>query len=262
MSIEKDPWLFPENPYEISEAEIRDLTIHFLNEHPPKSSDRFVCYRLEGDEPFSDIGRGVERLVFEEAFGNDAAEMQAEYFPYEDQSVFFISFDTAAQAPSGALRVIQNGPAGLKTLNDLEYNIGLTREIVEETHGISELDDVWDIGTVAVPPGYRSGEGAVSVQLYRGMYLSALHDKIDHLVSVVDEKPLRKLTGYLGIPFKPLAGTQPFEYLGSESSQAVYGYVPEFYKKMSRKMFTVRGLLARKALKRLVKGSEDSTLQF
>lgn len=262
MSIEQDPWPLPKNPYEISEAEIKDLTGRFLEEHPPKGSDRFVCYRLQGDEPFSDIGRGVERLVFEEAFGNDAIEMQGEYSPYEMQSIFFISFDTVARAPSGALRVIHNGPAGLKTLNDLEKQIGLTEEDVKQSHNINGLDDVWDIGTVAVPREYRSGEGAVSVQLYRGMYLSALHDNVNHLVSVVDEKPLRKLTGYLGIPFKPLASTQPFEYLGSDSSQAVYGYVPEFYKKMSQKMLTLRGLLARKALKRLVKGTEDSSLQF
>ncbi|AHB41969.1 hypothetical protein RAAC3_TM7C00001G0097 [Candidatus Saccharibacteria bacterium RAAC3_TM7_1] len=264
MSIDNDPRPLHDNPYEITHDEVVNLTHQLLQENPPKTSDRFVCYRLEGKEPFSDIGRGVERLVLEQTFKNNAAEMDKEYSAYEDQSMFFISFDATKEAPSGVLRIIQNGPAGLKTLHDLqeESTIGISKEVVMGYHDIDDLSRVWDVGTVAVPPEYRSGEGAVSVQLYRAMYLSALENKIDHFISIVDLKPLGKLTGYLGIPFKPLAGTQPFKYLGSDRSQAVYGYVPEFYKKMSQKMRTPRGLLARKALKRLVKGTEDNTLQF
>lgn len=262
MSIDNDPRPLHNNPYEITGSEISQLTSLFLRENPPKTSDRFVCYRLEGSDPFSDIARGVERSVFEEAFGNDAAEMQKEYAPYEEQSLFFISLDTQQEAPSGVLRITKDGDAGLKTLHDLEHEIALSEAAVKDYHQIDDMRAVWDIGTVAVPPEYRSAEGAVSVQLYRAMYVSALENKIEHFISIVDEKPLGKLTGYLGIPFTPLAGTKPFSYLGSQKSHAVYGYVPEFYKKMSQKMRTPRGLLARKALKRLVKGTEDNTLQF
>jgi len=262
MSIDNDPRYPLDNPYEINREEIQRLTSQFLQENPPKVPDRFVCYRLEGTDPFSDIGRGVEREVFEEAFENDAVKMLEEYSPYEAQSLFFVSIDTKQEVPSGVLRIIKDGDAGLKTTHDLEEKIDLSEETVKDYHHLNDLRDTWDIGTVAVPPEYRTGEGAVSVQLYRAMYVSALENGINHFISIVDEKPLGKLTGYLGIPFTPLAGTEPFSYLGSDTSQAVYGYVPEFYKKMSRKMLTARGLLAHKALKRLVKGSEDKTLQF
>jgi hypothetical protein len=115
---------------------------------------------------------------------------------------------------------------------------------------------------VAVFPRYRNMQGDVSVQLYRGMYVTALEQSIEHLVSVLDLWALERLTRYLGVPFVPLAGTPTFSYLGSSCSQAVYGGVESFYREMNRRRFTVRGFLARDALRRLVKGSDDHALLF
>jgi hypothetical protein len=190
--------------------------------------------------------------------------MRREYGPYEQQSKFFVSIDREKKTPTGTLRIIKNGPAGLKTLNDLtelKSNPHFIEDI-EGHHKIESLDDCWDVGTVAVPRQYRSAEGGVSVQLYRGMYVAAKNADVQHLVSIIDDRSLSKLTGYLGIPFKPLAEDEPFEYLGSKKSHAVYGYLPEFYGKMNRKRWTLRGVLARKVLSRLVGGSQDSELQF
>jgi len=161
------------------------------------------------------------------------------------------------------LRVIRNGKNGLKTINDLTHPpYTLTEGMVTSAHNIDDFDTCWDIGTVAVLPENRSAQGSIAVQLYRAMYVAAMDEHIEHIVSIVDEKPLRKLTDYLGIPFVPLAGQEGVSYLGSEKSQPVYGYVPDFYKKMNRNRFTMKGVLARKVLSRLVKGSRDSELQF
>jgi len=249
--------------YDLSDAEVRALSHQLLEEQAstvPTNYD-YLAIEVDSGSKYANLGRYVEGKVFEEAFGNDSEEMTSEYGPYEESSKFFISFDRRTQQPTGVLRVIKNSPSGLKSLNDAAnepFNIDLQKAV--DDHHISDLNDVWDVGTIAVLPEYRRGEGPVSVQLYRAMYLSALQNNIEHLVSIIDDKPLKKLTDYLAIPFVPLAGSKPGPYLGSEKSHVVYGHVPEFYHKMSRHMWTVRGMLARSALKRLVKGSEDESV--
>ncbi len=251
--------------YDLSEDEVATLTAELLASLAGAWPDRYryVGIELPGQSRFSNIARHIERVVFEDCFGNDAAEMTAEYGPYEAASVFFVSIDRTTQLPSGALRVIANSAQGLKTLNDARsapFHIRL--DDVASQHGIGSHDGVWDAGTVAVLPEHRSGEGAVSVQLYRAMYLSALQHGIDHLVSIIDAVPLRKLVEYLGIPFVPLAGSAPGPYLGSVKSQAVYCHIPDFRRSTRRHRWTVRGFFARKPLARLARGSEDNALSL
>ncbi|TFD77708.1 hypothetical protein [Cryobacterium fucosi] len=251
--------------YDLSADEVGDLTAELLAsldcDWPAKY--RYVGIEIAGDSPFSNIARHIERVVFEESFGNDAAQMTAEYGPYEAGSVFFVSIDRSTEMPSGALRIIGNSPRGFKTLNDARSEpFSIRPADVADQHGIDDPDALWDVGTVAVLPQHRSGAGAVSVQLYRAMYLSALQHGIDHLVSIIDDVPLRKLVGFLGIPFVPLAGSAPGPYLGSPKSQAVYCHVPDFQPRTRRHRWTVRGFLARKALARLARGSDDDALSL
>ncbi len=250
---------YARNGYDMDLEEVHGLTMQLLDERPPVTEDRYICYTMDGSSGYSDIGRFVERTCFETFFNNTAEDMHAEYEQYEQASSFFLSIDTERQVPSGALRVIRNSASGLKTINDAcESPLGLTDRSIREAHDIMSFDECWDVGTVAAMPGY--GSGAVSIQLYRGMYLAAMRENVSHLVSIVDMNVLPRLTNYLGIPFVSLVDTKPFEYLGSKQSQAVYGYVPEFYNKMNRKRkYTIRGLLAKKALDRLVVGTEDHT---
>lgn len=254
--------------YDVSQERVDQLTDELLAENASKIDGqyRYVAIEINNTSRYTDVARHIERTVFEEAFNNDAEVMAEEYGPYEDASRFFISIDRTPPGKdraiaTGALRIIENSQAGLKTLNDaVNEPFAVSLDEVAARHTIDDLDTVWDVGTVAVLPEYRKGEGPVSVQLYRAMYLSALDHGIEHLVSIIDDRPLQKLVGYLGIPFGPLGNSKPGPYLGSEKSHAVYGHVPEFYKKMSRHMWTPRGLMAREALKRLVRGSEDTSL--
>lgn len=248
--------------YLLSADEMHDRVGELLKDRPPKVDNPVVCYQLEGDT-MNDVARTVERIVFEQQFGNDASVMNELYGPYEDASRFFLVVDQVNARPVGALRAIQNSDAGLLTLNTLppEATDVPIAEILPR-HGIDALDDCWDIGTVAVLPDYRRSGQSASILLYRAMTLSALNDGIKHIVSVIDQKPYETMVKYLGIAFEPLATTKPFSYEGSDVSIAVHGHVPDLIPKAKRKSVTLHGLLARKALLPLAWGTKDDAITF
>lgn len=252
-----------ESGYDLSPDRIKALSAQLLQERTADIPEkyRYVAIEVAGSEAYADLARTIERTVFEASFNNDAEEMAKEYGPYEDASIFFVSIDREKQQPTGALRIIKNSEAGFKTFNDIqEEPFYVDQQKAMQYHSMHDLDKVWDIGTIAVLPEYRSGQGAVSVQLYRAVYLAALHHDIEHFVSLIDEMPLKKMREHLAIPFETLADAQPGPYLGSEKSHPVYGYVPEFFDKANRQRFTLKGMLARKALNRLLKGTEDDSI--
>lgn len=240
------------NRYALSADELIARTAALVASVPAgvPARHRFITVEVEGADPPSDVGRDIERRVFEERFGNDAEEMQREYGPYEDASRFFIVVDRQQQRAAGLMRIIYASAQGLKAFNDLAREpFSLSVEQAVSAHGLpADLAATWELGTVAVLPEYRSGTGAASIQIYRAVYLAALRDRIDHFVSVIDSVPLAKITEYVGLPFVPLASVAAAPYLGSTSSQPIYGYVPDFYRLMNRKRYTWRGFLARKAL--------------
>lgn len=252
--------------YSLSLEEMDSLTARLIAERSSESSEAVVCYAVDTDSPYAALARSLEREIFEQYFGNDAEEMAKEYGPYEAQSRFFLSVDQTTKAPVGVLRVIENGPAGLKTINDLEAMDGedtpnLTAEQVSQAHNIESYDESWDVGTVAVRKEYRTKDTEASVQLYRALYVSAMENDIKHFVSIIDARPLKKMVDYLGIPFVPMANSKSFSYLGSDESQAVYGHVPEFYDTMRRgRLTSVKRLMARKAFNQLVMGKMDHNI--
>lgn len=267
VNPETRPFVSSQPNYALSNEQVDDLTARLFVDRASETPTnfRYIAIELSGDSEYANIARNIERRVFEVTFPSNNAEMLAEtYGPYDQSSRFFVSIDRTTKQATGALRIIENSASGLMTLNDVkgEPFLKSTQEIIQK-HKINNLDKVWDVGTVAVLPEHRNGVGSVSVQLYRAMYLSALNHGIDHLVSIIDRRALSKLTKYLAIPFVPLAGAKSGPYLDSQSSQPVYGFIPEFYKKMSRhRERTIRGYLARGALDRLVEGSEDDSLVF
>ena len=256
--------------YEMSREDVYRLTSRLIEEKAYQGDDQYKCYRIEGFSEYSNLARQIERQVFEEKFGNDAEEMEREYGPYEEASTFFLSVDVENAQPVGALRIIRNTADGLKTLNDLEANradlpFTITSRRAMLQHRIESLKECWDIGTVAVPKEYRhSALGAdVSIQLYRGMYVSAMQEEVKHFVSIIDDKAHAILTEFLGIPFVPLCDSEPFEYLGSKAIHATYGFVPDFYENMNRRRLSMSDdSVERCVLDKLVQGDADHTLVF
>ena len=263
--------------YELTQATVNIATRHLIAERgselPPEY--RFVCFELPPGDEYGNVARHIERIVFEKYFNNDAAEMAREYGPYESASRFFLSVDRESGQPSGALRIIENSSAGLKTLHDIEsgaFPAKVDIEFASILHGIDDMNAVWDVGTVAVPPEYQKGSKSASIQMYRAMYQSSLHHHIDHLISIIDDAPhkkhgstpLRDIRDRLGVPFVALDGSEPATYLGSGKSQAVHGYVPKFYEIMHeyRQNSFIGQVAMRDALRRLVEGTEDDAIVF
>lgn len=269
-----------ESPYDLSPEVLRQKTAELLYERPPQGNAPEVYYKLEGIDPYADIARTIERQVFEDAFGNTTDTMERAYGPYEQQSMFFVAIDRTLDepVPSGVLRIIKNGPRGLMTVNDLAESqgveIGQRAEFIEQIkayHGISDLDECWDIGTVAVLDQYRLDRGHLtSVQLYRGMHVAGMTADIKHYFSMIDVDARRILVRMLGIPFEPLAGSGPMEYMDSSETYPVYGNAEEFLKSANRKKAEVeermRGrsaaVLFEKAFDVLVDGGGDEAYQF
>jgi hypothetical protein len=216
--------------YELHGNLAADLAEQLLTLHPPTSSRRFVCYPLSGTGRFADLGRTVELEVFGDVFGNDRAELEEEYGPYEQASRFFVVMDQRRRRAAGVLRVIENSAVGLKTLRDIAGEpLGIPQAEVLARHAVTDLDRCWDVGTLAVRPEYRwSGtrRRTVSLLLYRALYVHALRDGVEHFVTAMDRHAHRGLLA-LGVPFVPICDSEPFDYLGSPCT-ALHGYVPGF----------------------------------
>jgi hypothetical protein len=216
--------------YELHGNLAADLSEQLLTLHPPTSSRRFVCYPLSGTGRFADLGRTVELEVFGETFGNDRAEMEQEYGPYEDASRFFVVMDQRRRRPAGVLRVIGNSAVGLKTLRDIAGEpLRISQAEVQARHAVADLDRCWDVGTLAVRPEYRRSatrRRTVSLLLYRALFVHALWEGVEHFVTAMDRHAHRSLLA-LGVPFVPVCDSEPFDYIGSPCT-ALHGYVPEF----------------------------------
>jgi hypothetical protein len=231
--------------YELCANDRRDLTRQLIASSPIPFEQPQVCFRLDGLSEFSDIGRSLEVEVFRDAFeGNDESFFYEQYGRYDASSVFFVTVDVATAEPLGVLRAITPSRAGLKTVNDLErlFPGRVSLNAILESHRIADLEDIWDVGTVGVPRRFRSSAMATSIQLYRALYVSMMHPDAGarYMISVIDERALRQLKSYLGIPLAPLLGLPPFSYLGSPISEAVVGDTEQFFRIMKRRASIVR----------------------
>lgn len=251
-----------ESNYSLSLERQAELMSDFLKDEPSLLAGRYVTYRLpEGD--IEDVARTVECRVFDQAFDEGASKMSEIYGPYESQSHFYLAVDRENKLPTGVLRVIEDDAERLMTINSLPPEATkLTPEEILAYHGVNSFDTCWDIGTVAVLPEYRQKGVNISIQLYRSLYKDAMNHGVKHMFSIIDRKPYETMTKYLGIPFLDLADSKPFSFEGSKESVAVYGYVPDFFKKMSRQTLHPRGIMAARHLIPLVFGTKDRSINL
>jgi hypothetical protein len=213
------------------------MTRHLLATRRPPCGERFVCYEIDGSDPYSDIARQLEREVFFESWGNDAAQMAREYGPYEQASLFFLAVDTEANAPAGALRMIRNSSAGLKTVVDLDDRekspiapVAVPAAVVQAHHGIDDFDACWDGATAAVPRRYRRKSPTIHMQVMLTVFAAAMRDGVEHFVAVLDAPVVKTARDVLGLPLVPLAGTPPFTHMDAPDNQAVYAHIPSLLK--------------------------------
>jgi hypothetical protein len=218
--------------YDLSDSERNKLTQELLGTKTTSSCDRFTCFEIEGTDRYANIARQIEREVFQESWGNDAATMKKEYGPYDESSVFFLAIDTQAKVPAGVLRMIRNSPAGLKTIVDLDDSIkspiapiAIPADYVMRHHGINDLDRCWDGATAAIPRQYRRKLTGVHVLIMRIVAAAAIRDNIQHFVAVLDAPVVKAARDVLGLPLVPLADTPPFTHMDAPNNQAVYAHI-------------------------------------
>lgn len=220
--------------YDLSDSQRDALTREFLSTQTctttSSTRDRFVCFEIEGTDPFSNIARQLEREVFQASFGNDPVMLTGEYASYEESSLFFLAVDTEKRVPAGAMRMIRNSDAGLKTLVDLADSDRTPRPVrtadVTRHHGIDELDRCWDGASAAVPRRYRRSLAAIHRQTLFTWYTAAVRENVEHFVSILDAPVYMIVRRIFGLPVVPLAGTPPFTYMGGLNHQAVYAHLP------------------------------------
>ena len=88
------------------------------------STQPFGLHVVASTDPAAELGRVVERVVFEEFFDNSPELLDEEYEPYEPASMFLCVIDQRRLVPAGVMRLIVPSPAGLKTLDDIERVLG------------------------------------------------------------------------------------------------------------------------------------------
>jgi hypothetical protein len=176
-------------------------------------------------DPRGDVleaARQCEEDVFLQAFGNTRSQLDEEYGPYNDQSVFVAVVDDSGQAV-GACRLITPGPAGLKTLNDVArapWGVDGRRSAAAARIDVTRT---WDIATLGVRRDYRGPKLNVSIAMYHAIMRATRLNEVATATAILDTHAFRVLAdaGYL---FSTLPGTSAAPYLGSESSIPVFGH--------------------------------------
>lgn len=189
----------------------------------PAYPGRFAALVAGTDHPLADPARSVERIAFEETFGNDAPTMSTEYGAYDPASRFIVVLDQPRRLPAGVIRLIDESPAGLKSLNDAPAHIGGTVDAIRVHHRMTDGRRAIDVATLAVLPEYRGARSVlVSTLLYRTLYRLFTRDHITHVVAMIDGHAYRNLRR-IGAPFVPMLNSAPFPYLGAAENHALYG---------------------------------------
>ncbi len=211
--------------YHLDAGEVLRRTADALAAHPGPRGGRFVTFVAGPDQPLADVGRALERRIFEETFGNDAATMAAEYGPYEQRSLFFVVIDRRRGVPAGVGRIIEDDGPRVKTLDDAPAHIGRSVPEIMAVHRMT-TGRVWDFATVAVLREYRGrASRAVSSLLYRTFLLAGRRAGVRHVVAMLDRRAYRNIR-LVGVPVETLAGSGAFSYLGSAENRAIHVEFP------------------------------------
>jgi hypothetical protein len=188
------------------------------------SSLLHLGFNVKGD--LLNAARQCEEDVFLKAFGNTREQLDSEYGPYDDQSLFLTVSDSEGVVV-GASRVITRGPAGFKTLNDIKADPWFIDGERSARAAGADLDATWDVATLGVRDSYRGGKVQVAIALYHGILRGARANGVRSVVAILDE-PARRVLAALDMAHLTLPGTTSAPYLGSTASTPVYYHYSMF----------------------------------
>ena len=163
-----------------------------------------------------------EEHVFLQAFGNTSKQLEEEYGPYNDQSVFVAVSDKSGEVV-GACRLVTPGASGLKTLNDIGREPWGVDGLRAARAARIDISHTWDIATLGVRRDYRGGKLMVGLAMYHGLIKAMRINGVTTATAILDAGVYRLLSA-AGYHVSTLPGTRPAPYLGSESSTPAYGH--------------------------------------
>jgi hypothetical protein len=170
-----------------------------------------------------EAARECEAEVFLRWYGNTRAQLDEEYGPYEDRSVFLVLADRHDDV-SAAMRLISpGGAAGLKTLTDVGQEPWLVDGPRAARAAGIDLLSTWEVATVGVRRKGSALELRQSLALYHGLGAVQRANAMTSFVAVLDDR-VRRLLASVGLTTRPLPGTSSAPYLGSEASTPVYAH--------------------------------------
>jgi|GEM_PF-1135550 len=194
--------------------------------------DRWLAEQPEGThrlvlDPTGDLlsaARACEADVFLARYGNSREQLADEYGPYEQQSVF-LALATPAGDVEAAVRFIVPGPAGLKSLVDVEREPWHADALASAGAAGLDLALTWDIATLSARGERAEGVSHVAA-LYHGIALATRSNGITGTVAILDIR-VRRLLDSVGLHYRTLPGTRVRPYLGSPASVPVYAELAE-----------------------------------
>lgn len=167
--------------------------------------------------------RDCEAEVFLRAFGNSRAQLDDEYGPYEDSTVFLALADAADDVVATVRLLMPGGAAGLKTLADVaQAPWGVDGARAAAAAGM-DLASTCEVATLGVRRSSSANGTRLSLALYHGLLTIARVNRMSSFVAILDER-VRRMLGSAGIITRSLPGTSTAPYLGSEASTPVYAH--------------------------------------
>jgi hypothetical protein len=173
----------------------------------------------------ADAARRCEAEVFLRRFGNTAEQLAVEYGPYDATSVWLAVLDDDGVAQASG-RLIRPGPAGLKTVNDLQRSPWWVDPAATASRAGVDPAASWESATFAVRDGVRERGYDAMEALFYGLAVGSLVNEFEAVVAVIDDK-VRRLFGAIGLFLHPFPNTRPGPYLGSPRSSALYAFTDE-----------------------------------
>jgi len=187
------------------------------------SLDAWLSFDVQGD--LLESARECEAEVFLRWYGNTRSELEDEYGPYEDSSVYMAVSDDSGEVVATMRLLVPGGSAGLKTLHDIgRAPWGVDGSRAGNLAGL-DLGSTIEIATISSRRKSTAHGLRHSFALYRGLVLASRANQFTSLVAILDDR-VRRLLDTVGLVTLPLPGTGPAPYLGSEASTPVFAHGP------------------------------------
>ncbi|MCV2396299.1 hypothetical protein OEB99_18465 [Actinotalea sp. M2MS4P-6] len=168
-----------------------------------------------------EAAKDCEADVFLRWYGNTRAELDDEYGPYEDASVFLAVTDALGDVVAAMRLLVPGGSAGLKTLNDVAREPWQVDGARVAAAAALDLASTWEIATLTSRRQQAASQIRNAMTLYHGFGTVARVNAMSAFVAILDAR-VRRLLDQVGYVTRTLPGTRPGYYLGSESSVPVF----------------------------------------